>query len=129
MCKELAGAAVGTALRNPLPTTGTRKATLVSVVGRLTATKFLEIMLSMTPCAVESVSEVGTFDGAPNAAIGLGVARGVVSMLYFYAVKTSPIGLIVMGKGTVRIVVDCPMCAMSESGGKNLVTAPKDVDL
>lgn len=102
---------------------------LVLVVGCLIVIKFLEIMLLMMLCVVELVSEVGIFDGVFNVVIGLGVVCGVVLMLYFYVVKISFIGLIVMGKGIVRIVVDCLMCVMLELGGKNLVIVLKDVDL
>lgn len=129
MCKELVGVVVGIVLWNFLLMIGMWKVMLVLVVGCLIVIKFLEIMLLMMLCVVELVSEVGIFDGVFNVVIGLGVVCGVVLMLYFYVVKISFIGLIVMGKGIVRIVVDCLMCVMLELGGKNLVIVLKDVDL
>lgn len=129
MCKELVGVVVGIVLWNFLLMIGMWKVMLVLVVGCLIVIKFLEIMLLMMLCVVELVSEVGIFDGVFNVVIGLGVVCGVVLMLYFYVVKISFIGLIVMGKGIVRIVVDYLMCVMLELGGKNLVIVLKDVDL
>lgn len=129
MCKELVGVVVGIVLWNFLLMIGMWKVMLVLVVGCLIVIKFLEITLLMMLCVVELVSEVGIFDGVFNVVIGLGVVCGVVLTLYFYVVKISFIGLIVMGKGIVRIVVDYLMCVMLELGGKNLVIVLKDVDL
>lgn len=129
MCKELVGVVVGIVLWNFLLMIGMWKVMLVLAVGCLIVIKFLEIMLLMMLCVVELVSEVGIFDGVFNVVIGLGVVCGAVLMLYFYVVKISFIGLIVMGKGIVRIAVDYLMCVMLELGGKNLVIVLKDVDL
>lgn len=70
MPKELSGAAVATALRNPLTLTVGRGPVFVSVVGNIAASKFVESILPIVAWSGESVSDVGTLLGAPIAAIG-----------------------------------------------------------
>lgn len=103
---ELSGAAGATALRNPLTFTVVRGPVLVSVVGRIAASKFVEVILSIVTCSGDSVSEVGSFVYASMASFGEGLAAGEWPAMYFSAVKAAPIGLIIAGEwATVGRVV------------------------
>lgn len=106
----------------------TRKTSLVAVVGNITASKFSESIFSISSTAVEDVIVVGTFDGAPNATIGIGLAVGEVPTGYLDAWTTLPIGLMWAGYWAVEAVIVGSKWSYSESGGKVLPAAPEDVD-
>lgn len=53
------------------------KATLVTSVGNIAASKLLETVLSLLTAPVEASDEVGAFVGAPNSANGDGVGAGM----------------------------------------------------
>lgn len=68
MCHDFVGAAVVTVLRNPLSTSGIRKAVLVPVRGNIAAPKFVEDIFALVVARGWPVTEVGSLLGASNAA-------------------------------------------------------------
>lgn len=86
-----------TILRNPLGGTAMWKSVLVSVIGNITAPKFLGDMLSLVSVTPETPEEVGPLKGAVNTATGSLKETGEMPIDSDDACKSIPIGLMKAG--------------------------------